>query len=465
VIAFRLSVAAQLLGGTLAGADADFTGASTDTRTLAPGALFIALAGPRHDGHDHLDEAAARGAAGAMVARRMDCALPQIEVGDTHAALGQLAAAWRARFTLPVIGITGSNGKTTVKELLAAILAERGATLATQGNLNNDIGVPLTLFGLGAGHRFAVIEMGANHPGEIAYVARLARPSVALVNNAGPAHLEGFGSLEGVAQAKGEIYDALADDGIAVINHDDRFAPDWRARAGTRRVLGFGLAAGAGVSARDLVLDSNASRYTLLTPAGECPITLPLAGRHNVMNALAASAAALAAGATLADIAAGIAAVKPMQGRLVPRSLAPGVYVLDDSYNANLASLEAGLAVLARSPGTHWLAFGDMGELGEQGPLLHARAGELARAAGVARLYACGPLAQHAVIAFGTGAEHFPDAAALGQALAAGMRAPVTLLVKGSRFMRMEQVIAALDAHAASPAQPVPSGQESQHAA
>jgi UDP-N-acetylmuramoyl-tripeptide--D-alanyl-D-alanine ligase len=448
MIEMTLAAAASAVSAVLHGADRPFSGVSTDTRTLAAGELFVALKGDRFDAHDHLAEAAAQGAAGALVARRQPVDIAQLEVADTRLALGRLAAVWRARFAVPCVAVTGSNGKTTTKELLAAILRRQGAVLVTEGNLNNDIGVPQTLFRLGAGHRCAVIEMGANHAGEIAYLCTLARPDVALVTMAGPAHLEGFGSLGGVARAKGEIFQGLAGRGTAVVNADDAHAPLWRGLAAAARILDFGFASGAAVRAEDLVQRplGEGSTFTLVTPEGRAPIALPLDGRHNVMNALAAAAAAVALGVPLAEIAAGLASCAGVKGRLQLKTGVNGLVVVDDTYNANPASLEAALAVLALRPGRRWLLLGDMGELGPDGAELHREAGRIAKRLGIERLLTLGELSTLADETFGAGAAHFASCEEAIAAIRESAAPDVTLLVKGSRFMRLERVVAALDA-------------------
>ncbi len=443
---------AAAVEGELLDGDAVFTAVSTDSRELPAGALFVALRGERFDGHAFVAEAARQGAAAALLEVASDAALPQLRVADSRVALGRLAAWRRAQFDGPLVAVTGSNGKTTVKEMLAAILGRRGPLLATRGNLNNDIGVPLTLMRLADEQQAAVIEMGANHPGEIAYLAAIADPTVGVVTNAGRAHLEGFGGIEGVARAKGELFAGLGPDGVAVINADDLYAPLWRGLAGERRVLSFGLEADAAVSAREWLTavegEQLVSRFLLVTPAGEVPVLLALPGRHNVMNALAAAAAGLAAGATLEEIAAGLAAVQAPAGRLTPRRGPDGCRLLDDSYNANPGSLRAGLEVLTALPGRHWLVLGDMAELGGNAARLHAEMGELARELGVERLYAVGEVAGAAAEGFGAGAQAFAEQgeaiAALRAALAEAGGAELTLLVKGSRLARMERVIQGL---------------------
>jgi UDP-N-acetylmuramoyl-tripeptide--D-alanyl-D-alanine ligase len=441
----RLSDAASETGARLIGPDREFAGCSTDSRNVAAGELFIALRGARHDGHDFVAAALQRGAGGALVDRvPMDAPQPLVLADDTRTALAALARAWRRRCGATVVAVTGSNGKTTVKEMIASIAAREGAVLATRGNLNNDIGVPLTLFGLGPEQRWAVIEMGANHPGEIALLCGIARPEVALITQCAPAHLEGFGSIDGVAAAKAEIYAGLGADGTAIINADDRYAGYWRGIAGSRRQLSFGFAAGATIRAERLHDHGGAVDFTLLTPQGAIDVRLPLPGRHNVVNALAACAAAEALGIAPASMKAGLEQMQPVKGRLQFRTGRAGTTLIDDTYNANPASLEAALRVLESRAGRRWLVLGDMGELGAGAADLHEAAGTAARTHGVERLYAVGPLGTQAVAAFGAGARHFADHASLIAALLADLPRGATILVKGSRAMRMEQVVAAL---------------------
>ena len=444
--AMSLAEAADAIGARQHGPDTRLAGVCTDTRRLLPGQLFVALKGPNFDGHDFVPAALDAGAAACLVDRE-GTGTPAIVAADTRRALGELARAWRERFAIPVLAVTGSNGKTTVKEMLAAILATRGETLATRGNLNNDIGVPLTLFELDAAHQAAVIEMGANHPGEIAWLVSLARPDVALVTNAGPAHLEGFGSIEGVARAKGEIFAGLPDHGTAVINADDDYAPLWRELAGERRILTFGLEHGADVSARWLATPRG-SRVTVSTPEGAFVVDLPLPGEHNVMNALAATAAALAAGVPLEAIGAGLSAVRGAPGRLQIKAGPAGSTLLDDTYNANPASLAAALRVLREFPGRHLLALGDMGELGPEAEALHAEAGRLARAAGVRRLITVGPMAAAAAAAFGPDATACASRAEAVSVLRERLGPDDVLLVKGSRTSRMDEIVDALGGEA-----------------
>ena len=445
MMAMQLSEAAQVLAGRYTGTDVPFLGVSTDTRQLQPGSLFFALQGPNFDGHGFVEAAREQGAVAAAVTRCCQSVLPQIEVADTRLALGSLSAHWRQQFSLPVIAITGSNGKTTVRAMTAAVLAQCGRTLATQGNLNNDIGLPLTLARLGDDDRFAVLEMGANHPGEIDYLAAIAQPSIAVITNAGPAHLEGFGDLEGVAQAKGELFARLGAAGVAVINADDAFAPLWRKLAGHCRVVEFGLQA-AEVTA-DWQGDTTGSDIRLHTPAGSVDLRLSLPGRHNVMNALAACAVAQAAGADLDAVRLGLESLSPVAGRFNIHSLPGGVTLIDDTYNANPESLQVALDVLALADGDSWLVLGDMGELGAGAAALHRAAGRMAREAGVTRLYGLGELAQAAVAAFDGPGGAFSTMDELLATLRNELSAPLHILVKGSRRMRMERVIAALSMH------------------
>jgi UDP-N-acetylmuramoyl-tripeptide--D-alanyl-D-alanine ligase len=443
MMAMQLSEAARVLDGQLAGGDVAFTGISTDTRTLSSGALFFALQGPNFDGHAYVETARERGAAAAAVSKPCATSLPRITVGNTRLALGRLSADWRSRFELPVIGITGSNGKTTVRAMTTAILAQCGRTLSTQGNLNNDIGLPLTLARLGAGDRFAVLEMGANHPGEIDYLAGIAQPTIAVVTNAGPAHLEGFGDVAGVARAKGELFARLGRDGVAVINADDEFAPLWRELAVHCNRVEFGLDTDCAVTAQ-WTGNADGSDVSLHTPQGDARFRLPLPGKHNVMNALAASAAALAAGADLNSIQAGLGGLAPVAGRFNIHHLPGAITVIDDTYNANPGSLQVALDVLAQSDGTTWLVLGDMGELGDVSASLHSHAGRSARAAGIDRLFALGELAGSTAGAFGDGAMDFTSQDALIDALRKDLQGPLHILVKGSRRMRMERVVEAL---------------------
>jgi UDP-N-acetylmuramoyl-tripeptide--D-alanyl-D-alanine ligase len=443
MIRMRLSEAAEVLAARYSRADVSFHGLSTDSRRIETGNLFVALQGPNFDGHDYIEQARRQGAAAAAVTRQPDIPLPMLRVASTRLALGQLAAHWRTRFDLPVVAITGSNGKTTVKEMTAAILARMGNTLVTRGNLNNDIGLPLTLSRLSAEHQYAVVEMGANHPGEIAYLAGIARPTVAVVTNAGPAHLEGFGDLEGVAHGKGEVYTGLSAGDTAVINADDLYAPLWREKAKHCRVIEFGLTSKAQVRA-EWEHAAAGSLVRLHTPCGSTEIHLPLPGRHNILNALAAAAAAHAAGADTETIRQGLNAMVPVHGRLTVRRRNDGVMVIDDTYNANPQSLQAALDVLAISQGEKWLVLGDMGELGAAARELHREAGCKARLAGVSRVFTLGDFARETAVGFGSGARSFDHMEELVVALVRELRGEVCVLVKGSRRMAMERAVDAL---------------------
>ncbi len=445
-----------------------FTAVSTDTRNIKPGELFVALRGENFDGHDFVLSALQQGAAVALVdefwvARQAEVLLQGmacVVVVDTRLALGTLAAHWRRQFDIPVIGVTGSNGKTTVKEMCAAILREQmrrehhdeNAVLATTGNLNNDIGLPLMLLRLRKHHRVAVIEMGMNHLGEIDYLTRLAVPTVALVNNAQRAHLEGLGSLAEVARAKGEIFNGLAHEGVAIINADDAQAHLWREMArsaGIRSVVDFGFALSACIHANeDWQTRAFGSYVTLETPQGSCEIELPIPGKHNVSNALAAAAATLSAGASLQDVASGLAGYTGIKGRLQRHPAERGAWLIDDSYNANPDSMRAAIDVLAAIPGRKIFVLGDMGEVGEQVGQFHDELGGYAKSMGIDLLLALGEHSAAAVRNFGEGAQHFKDAAKLIESLRSQLDEKTTVLIKGSRFMRMERIVEAIESKA-----------------
>ena len=423
----------------------------SDTRSLRPGDLFVALKGERFDAHEFLPQARAAGAVAALAERGLvESALPGLLVADTRRALGELAAAWRARCKLTLIAVTGSNGKTTVTQMIAAILQAwlAGGAFATQGNFNNDIGVPLTLLRLRQDettwHRAGVVELGMNHAGEIAQLAAMAAPTIALVNNAQREHQEFMAGVEAVARENGAVIAALGATGVAVFPADDAFAPLWRALAGTRRVSTFALQGAADVTAESVWAGDHWAML-LHTPAGSVALKLHVAGLHNVKNALAATACALAAGCPLDAVARGLEAFEPVKGRSQVRQFVRGgvaVTLVDDSYNANPDSVRAVIDVLAGRPAPRWLVLGDMGEVGDQGPAFHREVGEYAKARGIDALWTAGALSCHASDAF-AGARHFDDVAALISALPA---APVcaSVVVKGSRFMKMEQVVAEL---------------------
>jgi UDP-N-acetylmuramoyl-tripeptide--D-alanyl-D-alanine ligase len=450
-----LSQVAQALGGTLIGPDVRFNAVSTDSRTIAPGDLFVALKGDNFDGSDFIEAAFQSGAVAALLDEGQGskfksqgsplAPFPLLSVsGTARLALGRLAAYWRAQFTLPVVAVTGSNGKTTVKEMLASILREAvgnaDAVLATQGNFNNDIGMPLTLLKLRAAHRYAVIEMGMNHTGEIDYLTRLARPDVVIVNNASGAHLAGLGSVEAVARAKGEIFAGLMENGAAIINSDDDFASLWRGMAGKHKLIDFGLEQSAKIHAQWQV-QGYGSRIQVSTPEGDFSASLQVPGLHNVRNALAATAAAVALNIPMQTIATGLENFTGVAGRLQRKTGLHGAVVIDDTYNANPASLSSAIKVLMQGEGKKILVLGDMGELGSDAAHLHAGIGAEALHLGVNELLALGELSLHAVREFGKGAKHFLNIEDLYAALDNEMGPDSTVLVKGSRFMKMERVV------------------------
>jgi len=443
-----LSAIAVWTHGRLLGADAEVTGVAIDTRKLQPGDLFVAIKGERADGHDYLAEAAARGAVAALVTRKVDSELPQLLVDDAELALGDLASAVRAQRDVRVVGITGSNGKTTVKTLVASILSRHGRTHVSAGNFNNELGLPLTLLAMPQDTEYAVLEMGAGKPGDIAYLAAIARPDIGLVTLIAPAHLERMGSIESVAETKGALYQALPADGIAIINADDAFARFFGGLAGARKVLRYGLDHPADIGADIVEQRVDGSRFVLSTPHGDAEVALPLPGRHNIANALAATALALALEVPLDTIVAGLEQVSGVSGRLRREVMAGGWTLIDDSYNANPSSMAAAIDTLLLADGERWLVLGDMAELGPEARALHAGIGARARERGVERLFAVGPLGVATVEAFGVRGEHFNDKAALIAALQAQLHAGVTCLVKGSRSAGMEQVVAALGGHA-----------------
>jgi UDP-N-acetylmuramoyl-tripeptide--D-alanyl-D-alanine ligase len=424
-----------------------FSSVSTDSRTLTPGALFVALRGPRFDGHEYAAQAVSQGASALLVERPLQVPVPQLMVGDARRALGLGAAHWRSRFAqLPLIAVTGSNGKTTVTQMLGAILAQAfGAErrLVTRGNLNNDIGLPLMLWQLSGRHRIAALELGMNHPGEIATLAQWAQPTVAVVNNAQREHQEFLDSVEATAYENGAVLGFLPAEGVAVFPADDPCAPIWRRMAGTYRVMDFALRGDAAVTA-DVTVRADGLLLSIATPSGVIDTRLNVGGLHNVHNALAATAAALAAGVAPAQIAAGLSAFKPVSGRGVRHLLDGGAMLIDDSYNANPDSVRAAIDVLAQLQTPRTLVLGDMGEVGSRGPQFHQEVGAYARERGIHRLLALGEQSLQAVRAFGEGASHFNEVEPLIEAARVAGRGRGSLLVKGSRFMRMERVVQAL---------------------
>ena len=444
MILSTLADAARVMHGTLHGADMTFRGVSTDTRNIIPGELFVALEGPNFDGSTFVDQASSGDAAGVVASRDIDTGLSLIQVDDTRIGLGQLAQEWRKSMGAKVIGITGSNGKTTLKEMVATCLSLSANTMVTEGNLNNDIGLPLMLLKLADNHKFAVMEMGANHPGEIAYLAALAQSDIVAITNAGPAHLEGFGSIEGVAHAKGEILQTDPRPKCAVLNADDAYIDYWKSLTSDIRIVTFGTSGSADVRASSIEVAESHSNFALTTPEDEVQVDLNLVGAHNVMNACAAAAICSALDIPLQQIKQGLESARPVAGRLRQVVDNDGATVYDDSYNANPDSVVAAAEFLARQAGTSVLVLGDMGELGQQAPELHEHVGRAAKQAGVTRLFACGDLSKNAVSAFGDGGEWFDSVDDLSQALRSGLQPDWNVLIKGSRAMQMERVIDAL---------------------
>lgn len=451
--------AARAVHGKWSGDDVYFTGVSTDSRTVGHDDLFIALIGDTFDGHDFIAEVKEKGAVAAMVchefqARVSEPRLPLIEVENTRLGLGQLAAYWRGQFNIPMVAVTGSNGKTTVKEMIACILRHAAGTtaqaggpdkvLATEGNLNNDIGMPLMLLRLRERHCYAVIEMGMNHAGEISYLTRLAKPDVALITNAGAAHVEGLVSVEAVARAKGEIFEGLDACGTAVLNADDFHAPLWRKLAGNRKIVEFGIEGFPDVSAR-YQLDFFSTRMTLILPDEAQDVVLQVPGEHNVRNALAAAAASVALGVGVKAIVSGLSAFSGVKGRMQKKQGLHGATVIDDSYNANPESVRAALSVLARARGKKILILGDMGELGDGARVFHERIGVESRLAAIDKLFTLGELSAYAASSFGAGARHFERMEELLPEVQELLAPDVTLLIKGSRFMKMERVVKSIE--------------------
>lgn len=446
MISVTLSQLANILNGELQGADITLDAVTTDTRKLTPGCLFVALKGERFDAHDFADQAKAGGAGALLVSRPLDIELPQLIVKDTRLAFGELAAWVRQQVPARVVALTGSSGKTSVKEMTAAILSQCGNTLYTAGNLNNDIGVPMTLLRLTPEYDYAVIELGANHQGEIAWTVSLTRPEAALVNNLAAAHLEGFGSLAGVAKAKGEIFTGLPENGIAIMNADNNDWLNWQSVIGNRKVWRFSPnAANSDFTATNIHVTSHGTEFTLQTPTGSVDVLLPLPGRHNIANALAAAALSMSVGATLDAIKAGLANLQAVPGRLFPIQLAENQLLLDDSYNANVGSMTAAVQVLAEMPGYRVLVVGDMAELGAESEACHVQVGEAAKAAGIDRVLSVGKQS-HAISTASDVGEHFADKTALITRLKSliAEQQVITILVKGSRSAAMEEVVRAL---------------------
>ena len=437
-----LSELCQPLEARLVGASCSFDKVSTDSRAMSAGSLFVALQGESFDGHDFLAQAAKAGACAALVSREQDGALPQLVVEDTQRALGRLGAYNRSLFQGPLVAITGSSGKTTVKNMASAVLAQCGNTMATEGNYNNEIGVPLTLLRLAPEFEFAVVEMGAAAPGDIAWLCELGRPSVSVLLNALPAHLEGFGSVADVARAKGEIFDGLAAGGVAVINADQSWAPEWRARAGDARILDFSIQGEAAISLLDSrSLGIEGSEFRARTPLGELQVRLTLPGEHNVVNALAAAAIGLACELSLEQIRLGLELVRPVAGRLSAQRNGAGTLVVDDCYNANPGSVRAAIDTLAATAGRQTLVLGAMRELGRDSEAMHREMGCYARRVGLHGFWGVGAELQSAVAAFGDSGRWFADCDAALAALPGSFDERDVVLVKGSRGARMERVL------------------------
>ena len=443
-----LSLLAQELGGELLGEDLMFSNISTDTRSLESGDLYLALVGENFDGNNFIDEAARAGASSALISRQLASRLPTLKVTDTHAALGKIANMNRRRSHAKVIALTGSQGKTTVKEMIASILNNSADCLATEANLNNTIGVPLTLLKIEEQHQYAVIEMGANGAGEIAFSASATEPDIALITCASPAHIEGFGSLQGIVIAKGEIIDALKSDGTMVLNADDSFVEDWSARAGEKRTVRFSCenaAGGAQYFASQIVeIDDGTSNFDLHTPKGEQALSIRFLGKHNVLNAVAASAVAMEAGASLTDVAEGLAKLNPVPGRLSRLSGVNGCRLIDDSYNASPGSFSAAIDVLSKLSGQKVLVMGDMNELGEEADSAHRNIGEYAAGGGLDALWTIGEKSKLAIDAYGGEGRHFESKEELIEALLDIANSDLTILIKGSRGTKMNEVVTAL---------------------
>ena len=441
-----LSEIAKAVNGRMIGTDVQIQSVGSDSRHIAKNQLFIGIKGENFDGNTFALEAIKQGAAAVLVSDSNTQANPAIAVQDTRLALGQLAKYWRDKFTLPIVAVTGSNGKTTVKEMIAAILnvAASRPVLATQGNLNNDIGMPMTLLKIRQDHAYAVIEMGMNHEGEIRYLTNIAQPNVAVVSNAGTAHIGELGSRENIAKAKGEVFAGLNDDGIAVINADDAFADYWKSLNQQRKILTFALDAKADVTASYQVLDG-ASQLQLTTPSGSIGFRLNMLGKHNISNALAASACAVALGVSNADIARGLENFSGVKGRLQRKNGLNGAVLIDDTYNANPDSMKAAIDVLANQAGKLIFVMGDMAELGADAAQMHAEIGAYAKQRGIHQLLCFGETSQRASLEFGVNAKHYASLPALLEALSGLMNKDTTVLVKGSRFMQMERVVSAIE--------------------
>ncbi len=443
-----LNEVAKATNGSLMGEDLTITASSIDTRTLNKGDLYIAIKGENFDGHAFVEKAVIAGAKAILVEQETNVSQPQIIVKDSHLALAEFAAAWKEKADVTTVGITGSNGKTTVKEMIAGILNINSSVLFTQGNLNNDIGVPLTLLKLQQENKYAVIEMGANHAGEIEYSSHYAKPDVAVITNVGAAHIEGFGSLQGIAKAKGEIIAGLDMNGTAVLNKDDAFYPVWQEIAGDRKIRTFGIQNDADITAQELESGIEKgiffTQFVLLTETDKIAVKLKLAGQHNVMNALAATACCLSVDISLQQIKQGLEAISPVTGRLQPLSGIQECLVIDDSYNANPDSFKVALDVLKQCKGEHWVVLGALGEMGTESKTIHKELGKLIKSKVVARVLAIGSDAKFSIQEFGKGATFFKSHEQLITALKSEIKGGEAILIKGSRAQKMEKVVAAL---------------------
>lgn len=423
----------------------DIQSISINSQRVEPGALFIAIQGENFDGHNFIEEAKAKGAVAAIISKPVQTSLPTIMADDTRIALGKIAKKWREQYSLPVIAVTGSCGKTTTKGMIANILQQAGNTIATEGNLNNDIGLPLTLLKLTAEQQYAVFELGANHLGEIQYLTDIAKPRVSLITNAGAAHLEGFGNIEGVAREKSAIYQGLDENGTAILNIDDNYADFWKTAINQRKTITFSLSQPADFYAKNVDLNLEGQpQFILVTPTGELPIHLPLVGAHQVANALAAAAACFAVDISLENIKKGLESLPPISKRWVIKKGLNGATVIDDSYNANPLSMHTALQALSHYPGERICILGDMGELGETAQESHRELGHQAKKLGIDRLYAVGNLSRFVVEAFGDNAQHFPSKSALIAAIKGSLKNNMTILIKGSFSAKMEEIAAAL---------------------